>query len=59
VLGGNKGAMYDIAALNAAAALVVAERVDDLKAGLELARNAIDSGKAKAALDTLVRCSQL
>ena len=35
VIDGNKSPAYDIAALNAAAALVVAGRVGDLHAGLE------------------------
>jgi anthranilate phosphoribosyltransferase len=58
VLAGTKGPRYDIAALNAAAALVVAERAGDLHAGLKLAREALDSGKAKRTLESLVRCSQ-
>ena len=37
VLEGKKGPMRDIALLNAAAALVVAETADDLKDGLKLA----------------------
>ncbi len=58
VLGGEKGPRYDIAALNAGAALVVAERANDLKAGLDLARAALDSGAAKKTLESLIRLSQ-
>jgi anthranilate phosphoribosyltransferase len=41
--------------LNAAAALWVAEAVQDLPAGLERARESIDSGSARGKLDELVR----
>jgi anthranilate phosphoribosyltransferase len=58
VLAGEKGPRYDIVALNAAAALVVAEKVADLKAGLDLARAALDTGRARQTLETLIRCSQ-
>jgi anthranilate phosphoribosyltransferase len=54
---GEKGPRYDIAALNAAGALVVAERAADLKAGFDLARQALDSGAAQKTLDSLVRSS--
>ena len=57
VLSAERGPMCDIAALNAAAALVVAERVDTLPQGLDLARQAIDSGKARQTLESLVRHS--
>jgi anthranilate phosphoribosyltransferase len=58
VFGGETGPAHDIAALNAAAALVVAERVADLKQALELARAALASGRVRQTLDALVRCSQ-
>jgi anthranilate phosphoribosyltransferase len=57
ILAGEKGPRYDIAALNAAAALVVAERAADLHEGLRLARAALDSGKARQTLEMLVRHS--
>jgi anthranilate phosphoribosyltransferase len=57
ILDGNKGPGYDIAALNAAAALVVAGRVSDLHAGLTLARDALDSGSARKTLESLTRAS--
>lgn len=44
--------------LNAGAALVVAGKADTLKDGVKLARQAIDSGKAKAALEKLVAITQ-
>ena len=58
VLGGAPGPYRDIACLNAAAALVVAGRVADLRDGLARARGALDSGAAKGVLDRLVTASQ-
>ena len=58
VLEGEQGARRDIGVLNAAAALVVAGRVDDLEGGLELARESLDGGRALAVLDGLVTTSQ-
>jgi anthranilate phosphoribosyltransferase len=58
ILDGAPGPARDIAALNAAAALVVAELADDLPAGIALAQQAIDSGQAGTALDQLVRITQ-
>jgi anthranilate phosphoribosyltransferase len=50
-----QGAYRDAVLLNAAAALVVADKVETLKDGVEMARESIDSGKAKTALETLAR----
>jgi len=47
----------NVALLNAAAALVVAGRANDLGSGLRLARESIDSGKAEATLDRLIAVS--
>ena len=57
VLAGEPGPHRDIVTLNAAAALVTAGLADDLPAGLEAARTAIDEGRAAAALDRLVAVS--
>jgi len=57
VLDGEKGPYRDIVLLNAGAALVVAGKVDDLAEGVAMAGEAIDSGKARAALDRLVEIS--
>lgn len=54
LLEGAPGAYRDIVVLNAAAALVLADRADDLKDGAAQAATAIDEGRAKQALDTLV-----
>ncbi len=57
ILAGKKGPCRDIAAVNAAAALVVAGLADDLKTGLRLAVESIDSGAARAALARQVEIS--
>jgi len=54
VLEGEHGAARDIAALNAAAALVVADRAADLAEGLAHAGNAIDAGAARDTLERLI-----
>jgi len=58
VLGGAKGAYRDIVLLNAAAALLVADKVETLKEGVDLAAQVIDDGRAQAALDKLVEITQ-
>lgn len=55
VLAGEKNAFRDIVVLNSAAAIMVAGKARDLKEGAALAVAAIESGKAKAALETLKR----
>ena len=57
VLNGEASAFRDIVLLNAAAALVVAERADDLRSGVAIAAEAIDSGKATSTLDRLIAAS--
>jgi anthranilate phosphoribosyltransferase len=57
VLAGQSGPLRDVATLNAAAALVVADLAENLADGLEVARAAIDDGRAAAALDAFVRTS--
>lgn len=57
VLDGTSGAFRDIVALTTGAALVVAGKAADLKQGVTASFEAIDSGKAKAALDALVDVS--
>jgi anthranilate phosphoribosyltransferase len=57
VLKGRPGAFRDVALLNAAAALIVAGRVGDLKEGVALGRQSIDSGAAANKLDRLIAVS--
>jgi anthranilate phosphoribosyltransferase len=54
LLAGEAGAYRDIVLLNAAAALVVADRVGDLAEGAALAARVIDDGHAAQALTDLV-----
>jgi anthranilate phosphoribosyltransferase len=54
VLAGKRSARRDIVLLNAAAALVAAERADHLRDAVPLAANAIDSGAALAKLQALI-----
>ncbi|MEM6504442.1 MAG: anthranilate phosphoribosyltransferase [Planctomycetota bacterium] len=53
-LAGKDGPPREIVALNAAAALVVGGVADSLEDGLSMAFDAIDDGKAKAALDAMI-----
>lgn len=57
VLAGEKNAYRDIVLLNTAAALVVSGKATDLRNGVEIAADVIDSGKAKAKLDAWVTMS--
>jgi len=54
VLNGEKGPARDIAAINAAAALVVADMARDLKQGLQMAYTSIDSGSAQKGLEKMI-----
>jgi len=58
ILGGKKGPQRDIVLLNSAAALWVAGKVDGIAAGLRIAAETIDSGKASQALASLVAFTQ-
>jgi anthranilate phosphoribosyltransferase len=55
MLAGEPSAFRDIVILSAAAALIVADRASDLKQGAALAAAAIDDGKARAALESMIR----
>jgi anthranilate phosphoribosyltransferase len=57
VLKGKPGPFRDVALLNAAAALIVAGLVKDLKEGLRLAQESIQSGRARERLDRLIAAS--
>ena len=55
LLNGGPGAYRDAVLLNAAAALVVADAAPDLKTGVEMARDSIDSGAALAKITALAK----
>ena len=57
VLNGERTAYRDIAVLNAAAALVVADRAATLDEAARIVEAAIDDGRAKQVLETLVKAS--
>lgn len=54
ILSGETGPKRDVVLLNSAYALIAAGRADDVEAGLEKARNAIDEGLATGKLQGLV-----
>ena len=58
ILGGAPGPQRDVVLLNAAAALVAGDRVPSLEPGLDLAREALASGRALAKLEQLIEFSQ-
>ena len=58
LLDGEESAYRDAVLLNAAAALVVAEAASDLKAGVAMARESIDSGAARDRLARVAAASQ-
>ena len=57
LLSGAQGAYRDAVLLNSAAALVIAEKAGDLREGVALAAESIDSGKAKEKVEGLARVS--
>jgi len=54
LLQGQRGTYRDIVLLNASAALVVADKAEDLPHGMRRAEQAIDSGAARAVLEKLI-----
>ncbi|MCF6231681.1 MAG: anthranilate phosphoribosyltransferase [Rhodobacteraceae bacterium] len=58
LLDGTPSAYRDAVLLNAAAALVVAEMATDLPTGVEIARQSIDSGAAKAKITALAKITR-
>ncbi|HVT88480.1 MAG TPA: anthranilate phosphoribosyltransferase [Tepidisphaeraceae bacterium] len=58
ILWGEPGSQREIALLNAAAAMVVAEKCKDLADAMLMASESLESGKAAKTLEKLVHCSQ-
>ena len=54
LLRGKRGPYRDIVLFNSAAAFIIAEKVDNLKEGTELAAEMIDTGQARQKLDQLI-----
>ena len=55
---GEKSPVRDVVLLNSAAVLMVGDKAQDLREGIGLAREAIDSGEALRKVDALVELSQ-
>jgi anthranilate phosphoribosyltransferase len=58
LLAGHPSAYRDAVLLNAAAALVVADAASDLREGVEMAAQSIDSGAAAAKIEAVARITQ-
>ncbi|HIN76152.1 MAG TPA: anthranilate phosphoribosyltransferase, partial [Rhodospirillales bacterium] len=54
MLAGEPGPYRDVVLLNTAAALIISDKVKDLKEGVNIAANTIDSGKAKLVLERMI-----
>ncbi len=54
ILKGDKGAKRDVVVLNAAAAIAASGKTKEMKEGIKLAEEAIDSGKAMEKLEKLI-----
>lgn len=57
ILNGEKGPKRDAVVMNAGAAIYLAGRAESLQAGMDLAKELLDSGKAKEQLDKFVEYS--
>jgi len=57
VLDGETGARRDVVLLNAAAAVLAAGKADEWPQAMAVARESLDSGRAKQALSRLVETS--
>ena len=58
LLAGAKGPYRDVVLINTAAALLIFDRVETLREGVELAGQVIDDGRAQDALDKLIAATQ-
>ncbi|MET3684338.1 anthranilate phosphoribosyltransferase [Alkalibacillus flavidus] len=58
VLNGERGAYYETTLFNAGIGLFAANMTNSIREGVEIAKETIDSGRAKAKLDTLITYSQ-
>ncbi len=57
ILSGKKGPKRDAVVMNSGAALYTAGKCDTLEAGVRMAEELIDSGKAMAQLETFIACT--
>ena len=59
ILGGEKGPRRDVSLLNAAAAIAAGGKVTDIREGMRLAGESIDSGEAMRKLEGLIQLTNL
>ena len=59
ILDGEKSPRRDVVVLNSAVGLMVDNKVNDIKSGIEMASYLIDSGKAKRKLEEIIKISEL
>ena len=59
ILDGEKSLRRDVVVLNSAVGLMVDNKVNDIKSGIEMASYLIDSGKAKRKLEDIIKISEL
>ncbi len=59
IFDGEKGPQRDIVLLNSGAAIYVSGLADSIQDGIKMAREAIDSGKAKKKLEELIRITNI
>ena len=57
ILQGKRGPMRDIVLLNASAAIYVGGKANNIKEGIELAKESIDSGKAYKKLNEFIEAT--
>jgi anthranilate phosphoribosyltransferase len=55
ILNGDNGARRDVVLFNSSLALVAAGKAENIQKGLQMAKEAIDSGNAKAKLEEIIR----
>jgi anthranilate phosphoribosyltransferase len=58
ILAGASGPQRDVVLMNAAVALIAGDRVETLQQGVDLAREALDSGHALTKLEQLIEFTQ-
>jgi anthranilate phosphoribosyltransferase len=58
ILSGAAGAKRDVVLINAGAALMAGGKADTIQSGIDMASQAIDSGKAAEKLDALIEYTQ-
>ena len=58
ILNGVKGPHREIVLINSAVALLAADKVPDIKSGIQVAKESIDTGKALNAMNSFIELSK-